>query len=125
MSSAAPLSVTKIFVVWLENFEDHETFPAGETQRTGRAVPYKRAQKPNIMIVSNCPCRRHNKRMKVIGSCLSHPHQLFAADLLASSNTGLESSGAGRQAESPLHVIFIHGLASGLFRIHLQGPAGR
>ena len=50
---------------------------------------------------------------------------------MPSTSTGLETQGAvgstagGRQAETPLHIVFIHGLSSGLFKIHLRGTTGR
>ncbi|KAL5009165.1 hypothetical protein ScPMuIL_014746 [Solemya velum] len=72
---------TKVFVVWLENFDDIENFPA--------------------------------------------------AELVSVTSTGLEqftsisSSSVPRAQEKDTYIIFIHALQNGLFRIHVQGHAGR
>ena len=51
--------------------------------------------------------------------------QLFTGDLLAYTSTGQESLTAAysrQTGETPVHVIFIHPLQNGLFRLVVRGP---
>lgn len=102
--SIATTVETKILVAWLESYEDHTHFPASESPLVQTQLHY-------------------NNSSYIITF-------YFSDDLLQHTSTGLEptatsSSSLNRQQEPPVYIIFIHPLRNGLYRIKMEGQAGK